>query len=116
MAAPKPEPIEFITIEQVAERLHVSRRKVQDLIKVHPFYRRLGRRKLFSVEDFNALVAKLPCGAPAEIETSTPPPEASLWREARRLLAEDAPAGTSASRPPVARKVIPLRRARRESG
>lgn len=115
MAAPKPEPIELMTMEQVAERLHVSRRVVQDLIKVYPFYRRLGRRKLFTAEDYNAIVAQLPSGETAEIKSPVPPSESSLWREARRLMAEEASPRTPVSRrKPATGKVVPLRRATRD--
>ncbi len=41
----------FYTLDQVAAAFHVSRRTMQDIIKEHPYYRRAGRRKLFSEAD-----------------------------------------------------------------
>ena len=50
-----------ITMVQCAERLHVSRRTLQDLIREYPFYRLAGRRKLFTEDDFHRLLEALPC-------------------------------------------------------
>jgi len=49
------------TMEEVAEHLHVSRRKLQDLIRDYPFYRCAGRRKLFTPHDLSQLIQALPC-------------------------------------------------------
>ena len=51
-----------ITLDQCAERLHVSRRTLQNLLKEFPFYRRAGRRILFTREDFKKLLDALPTG------------------------------------------------------
>ena len=51
-----------ITVDQAAERLHVSPRKLRDLIQEYPFYRRAGRRILFTREDFKKLLDALPTG------------------------------------------------------
>ncbi len=51
-----------ITVDQAAERLHVSPRKLRDLIQKYPFYRRAGRRILFTREDFKKLLDALPTG------------------------------------------------------
>ncbi len=51
-----------ITLDQCAERLHISRRTLQMLLKDHPFYRRAGRRILFTREDFKKLLDALPTG------------------------------------------------------
>ena len=50
-----------ITVSQCAERLHVSPRKLRDLLKEYPFYRRAGRRILFTRGDFTKLLEALPC-------------------------------------------------------
>ncbi len=50
------------TVDQAAERLHVSPRKLRDLIQEYPFYRRAGRRILFTREDFKKLLDALPTG------------------------------------------------------
>ena len=51
-----------ITLDQCAERLHISRRTLQNLLKEYPFYRRAGRRILFTREDFKKLLDALPTG------------------------------------------------------
>ena len=51
-----------ITLDQCAERLHIGRRTLQVLLKDHPFYRRAGRRILFTREDFKRLLDALPTG------------------------------------------------------
>ena len=51
-----------ITLDQCAERLHISRRTLQNLLKEYPFYRRAGRRILFTREDFKRLLDALPSG------------------------------------------------------
>ncbi len=51
-----------ITLDQCAERLHIKRRTLQKLLKDHPFYRRAGRRILFTREDFKKLLDALPTG------------------------------------------------------
>ena len=42
--------------------LHVSLRTLSKLLKVHPFYRRVGRRIIFTEADFNKLLDDLPRG------------------------------------------------------
>ncbi len=49
-------------MDQCAERLHIKRRTLQKLLKDHPFYRRAGRRILFTREDFKKLLDALPSG------------------------------------------------------
>ncbi len=51
-----------ITVDQAAKRLHVSPRKLRDLLKEYPYYRRAGRRILFTQEDFKKLLDALPTG------------------------------------------------------
>ncbi len=51
-----------ITVDQAAERLHVSPHKLRDLIQEYPFYRRARRRILFTREDFTKLLDALPTG------------------------------------------------------
>ncbi len=51
-----------ITLDQCAERLHISRRSLQTILKDHPFYRKAGRRILFTREDFKKLLDALPTG------------------------------------------------------
>ncbi len=85
-------PRELFTVEEVAERFRVSRRTLQDFLRDHPFYRTLGRRKLFSEADITHLYEALPCpsssneNAEARIGTSAVPSEASLWTRAHELL------------------------------
>ncbi len=51
-----------ITLDQCAERLHIKRGTLQKLLKDYPFYRRAGRRILFTREDFKKLLDALPTG------------------------------------------------------
>ena len=41
-------PGQIFTMAEAANRLHISRRSLQDLIKTHPHYASNGARKLFS--------------------------------------------------------------------
>lgn len=45
----------IFSMEEAAEELHISRRALQDLIKLHPHYALNGHRKLFSEADIRAL-------------------------------------------------------------
>src|SRR4051812_45184364 len=81
----------FYTIDEVAQRFRVSRRTMQDLVRLYPFYRLAGRRKLFSEADIGKLYEALPCpskssaGTEALTGTSGAPSEASLWTRAQAL-------------------------------
>ena len=61
MTGPAPPPDWPIDLDQCAERLHIKRRTLQKLLKEFPFYRRAGRRILFTRGDFRKLVEALPC-------------------------------------------------------
>jgi hypothetical protein len=52
-----------LTLEEAAAHFRVSRRFFQDFIASHPFYRVLGRRKLFFSDDIHRLTEALkrPC-------------------------------------------------------
>jgi hypothetical protein len=79
------------TMEEVAQRLHKSRRWLQDFVRNHPFYRLAGRTKLFTEGDIARLVEALPCPsgsnpqekAARRIGTSGAPSSESLLTEAR---------------------------------
>ena len=45
---------EIMTMERVAERLHVCRKALQRIIQDHPYYRQVGRRKIFTEVDFQS--------------------------------------------------------------
>src|SRR5262249_57779243 len=83
---------EFFTLDEVAERFRVSRRTLQDFLRDHPYYRNLGRRKLFTEADITRLYEALPCPSSsteseeAPTGTSAAPSEASLWTRAVELL------------------------------
>lgn len=75
----------FHTIEESAAIFRVSRRVFQDYIRKHPFFRTLGRRKLFTDADLNQLAAALiECPSSSQSATarqtgiSVAPSEASL--------------------------------------
>jgi len=52
-----------LTLEEAATYFRVSRRYFQGFIAVHPFYRMMGRRKLFFPDDIRRLTEALkrPC-------------------------------------------------------
>src|ERR1700719_4345480 len=85
---------ELYTLEEVAARFRVSRRTLQDFLREHPYYRVLGRRKLFTETDIQRLYEALPCpsslseGTEALSGMSAAPSEALLWTKARALLTD----------------------------
>src|SRR5256885_193927 len=52
---------EIYTINDVAERLHVSRRWFQDFLRGKPYGRMLGRKRVFTEADIAALIEELAC-------------------------------------------------------
>lgn len=82
------------TFEEVATYFRVSRRTMQEFIRSFPFYRTLGRRKLFTETDIVRLYEALPCPSSstenAELRTGTSaaPSAASLWTRAAALLTD----------------------------
>ena len=52
---------QLFTIEEVAMHFRVSRRTLQAHIRKYPYYRNLGRRKLFTEADIMKLYESLPC-------------------------------------------------------
>ena len=48
-----------MTMDDVAARLRISRRKLQDILRDHPYYLQVGRSKRFAEEDFQRLIAAL---------------------------------------------------------
>lgn len=58
------------TMEDAAAHLHISRRKLQDLLRDYPFYRVAGKRKLFTASDLARLIQALPC--PSSSKTRGP--------------------------------------------
>src|SRR4029077_7432698 len=82
------------TVDEVAALFRVSKRTLQDFLRLHPYYRRLGRRKLFTEADIARLYEALPCPSnlpdATEVQTSTSaaPSEASLWTRAQALLTD----------------------------
>lgn len=53
-------PEKLYTLVEAAEYFRVSRRTFQNHIKRHPFYRSIGRKKLFSDSDLARLYDSLP--------------------------------------------------------
>lgn len=51
----------LLTLDEVAGHFRVSRRTFQAHIRRYPFYRTLGRRKLFTEADIARLYEALPC-------------------------------------------------------
>jgi excisionase family DNA binding protein len=91
--------LELFTIEEVAARFRVSRRTLQAHIRRFPFYRLLGRRKLFTEADIARLYEALPCPSPSNRRAkaarrstaSGAPTSASMLTEALALLNEKQP-------------------------
>jgi excisionase family DNA binding protein len=89
--------IELFTVEEVAARFRVSRRTLQAFIREHPYYRTLGRRKLFTEADIARLYEALTCPSSlsgdtaVQTGTSAARSEASLWTKAQALLTEKPP-------------------------
>jgi len=81
------------TLEEVAERFRVSRRTLQDFLRAYPYYRKLGRRKLFTEADIVRLYEALPCPSSSSrraranrpIGRSAAPTSAGTLTEALRL-------------------------------
>ena len=51
----------LFTMDEVADQLRVSRRWLQDFLKLHPHYKLAGRKKLFTAAHVQTLVDCLPC-------------------------------------------------------
>ncbi|MEE8607162.1 MAG: hypothetical protein V3S55_06145 [Nitrospiraceae bacterium] len=49
------------TMDEAAEKLRIKRRRLQMLLQDFPFYRQIGRRKLFTPGDLKKIVEALPC-------------------------------------------------------
>src|SRR5262249_46076515 len=88
---------EFLTLEEVAQLFRVSRRTMQKFIRDHPFYRTLGRRKIFSQADvvrlYEALACpsnlSLPARARRRTGRSAAPTSADTLTEALKLASGD---------------------------
>jgi hypothetical protein len=90
---------EVFTMPEAADRLRISRRSLQELIKAYPHYMQNGVKKLFSADDILALMQAMrqeadKCRsssiprAPAKVRTglSAGRISASTWTRARALL------------------------------
>lgn len=82
----------LLTMDSAAATLHISRRTLQDLIKLHPHYKVAGkRRKLFSQSDITKICEAIQCPSTLssakaqEPGISGGPSEESLLTEARKL-------------------------------
>lgn len=49
----------ILTMDEAAERLRISRRALQEILKDHPFYFQNGRRKLFTEGDIASIIEAL---------------------------------------------------------
>jgi len=83
----------IFTMEEAAEELHISRRALQDLIKLHPHYALNGHRKLFSESDIRALWEAMRAHAvptPTRRKPHVPHGQSSAdnWARARELLSK----------------------------
>src|SRR5450759_2361322 len=79
----------LFTMEEVAERFRVSRRTLQAHLRQHPYYRTLGRRKLFTEPEIARLYEALPCpSVSSHPEKARPRTGASVARISKSLLTE----------------------------
>ena len=80
------------TMDEAAEMLRIKRRRLQMLLHDYPFYRMIGRRKLFTHGDIEKIIEALP--RPGELRTMKsargfdrlPPSEAKLWERVREQM------------------------------
>jgi hypothetical protein len=92
------------TVEEVAARFRVSRRTLQSHIRQYPYYRTLGRRKLFTEADISRLYENLPCpSSSSPLARARPrtgqyvgPISGNTLTEALRLASEPTPLKSSA--------------------
>ena len=101
---------QVFSMDEAAERLHISRRQLQEIVKRHPHYVPNGQRKLFTEADLAAILAGLreerePCPSasnrPARANRRTgrsaAPISASAWTKAQALLTKPSREGSSRS-------------------
>ncbi len=116
------EPIELYTMEEAAEHLRVSRRVLQDVIKAHPFYRVIGHKKLFTGQDLNEIIGRLPCPyasngeKEAQTSGSAGPSEASLYTRVARLMTPKPQKKSASGARPNCSKVVSMEQVRRRRG
>jgi len=93
----------LFTMDEAAVEMRVSRRWLQDFIQDHPYYRLVGRKKLFEPEHINRLIGAMPCpgssSRPAKAKrcsgTSGANTSESDWTTARELLTSERPSASS---------------------
>jgi len=77
VAALRPPPrhcgISLYDFEEVAAYMRVSRRTLQDILRKYPFYRLVGRKKLFTDQDIRHLIEALPCPSKSSADTEAQP-------------------------------------------
>src|SRR6516165_11468489 len=89
--------LELFTLDEVAATFRVSPRKMREHVRLHPFYRVLGGRKLFTRSDIKALYEALECpsnsseGPAVQAGTCMVPSEASQYARAQELLTKKRP-------------------------
>lgn len=82
---------QIFTMVEAADALHISRRALQELVKVHPHYALNGHKKLFSEDDIKALWECMRRhSAPADVaaptrSVSASHSEAYLYERVRQL-------------------------------
>jgi hypothetical protein len=92
-SAKKPVALQLYTMPEVAAQFRVSRRWLQDFIKIYPFYRIAGRLKVFSPTDIQRLYEALPrppssrIFIPSMIRSGVRTPD-SEWDEALKLVSK----------------------------
>ncbi|MCZ6862676.1 MAG: hypothetical protein O7I42_20805 [Alphaproteobacteria bacterium] len=116
------EPITLYDMDESAKQLRVCRRVFQDLIKLYPFYRVIGRKKLFTAEDLNEIIRRLPCPyaskreKEAQTSGSAGPSEASLYTRVSRLMTPKPQKKSGSGARPNCSKIVSMEQARRRRG
>src|SRR5215813_8308240 len=98
------------TMDEAAKELRVSR-WLQDFIQRHPYYRMVGRKKLFTSEDVARLIGALPCPGSPPRKGKTP-----YWYIRGKYLGIALDDSTGATEERAARRIIKTWREQAERG
>src|SRR6266566_4547122 len=94
---------ELYTLDEICLRLRVSRRWLGGYLRTRPYYRIVGRRKMFTTEDLARLIGELPCPSNSTNARTRPiigrgaRTSASLYAEAQKLINGSSPSESSSS-------------------
>jgi Helix-turn-helix domain len=87
-------PLELFTLHEVAEMFRVSSRTMREHVKRHPYFRKIGGKRLFTRADIHALYEALNSPSSSSEDRavrtamSAPPSQASVHARLQKLLAD----------------------------